>query len=235
MAKVKKEKKSETLPITLTDTHGNVTANYTAEMVDTIKNTVATNATDSELMMFLSVANKYDLDPFLGEIYFVKYDTKSQIVSSRDGYRKIAKRQPNFLKCQSMEVCANDTFKTTMEMGEVTNITHEFSQNDRGAIVGAYAILKTTDGQSYYTYVDIKEYDTRQNAWRKYKSAMIKKVAETQLYKQFADINGIQPEEAMPKGYDFDNNTNLPSDEEMLDVEIVEEPEAPYNEETDTE
>ena len=223
MARVQpKKEKSETLPITLTDAHGNVTANYTAEMVDTIKNTVATNATDSELIMFLSVANKYDLDPFLGEIYFVKYKDKSSILSGRDGYRKIAKREPNFQKCQSMAVFENDEFEMTMTLGEITNIHHKFSHKDRGKPLGAYAVLTTTDGQTWVSWADIKEYDTRQNAWREYKSAMIEKVAETKVYKSFADIDGIQAEEAMPRGYEQENNTTLP-DEELLDVEVVQE------------
>ena len=178
--------------------------------------------------MFLSVANKYDLDPFLGEIYFVKYDTKAQIMSGRDGYAKIAKREPNFEICHSMEVCKNDTFETELNMGELTGLTHKFSQNDRGEIVGAYAILKTTDGKIYYTYVNVREYDAKNNVWRKYKSAMIKKVAETQVYKTFANINGIQAEEAMPQQFESERNTNVPpktTDEdsvEVLDVDVVE-------------
>ena len=212
------EKKEETMPITLTDAHGNVTASYTSEMVDTIKNTVAKNATDSELIMFLSVANKYDLDPFLGEIYFVKYDATAQIMSGRDGYRKIAKREPTFAKCQSMEVCKNDVFETEMIMGEVTNIVHKFQQNDRGQVVGAYAILKTTDGHNYYAYASCREYDAGNKVWKKYTSAMIKKVAETQVYKQFADINGIHAEEEMPQRFASESNTEM----DLLDVEIIE-------------
>lgn len=216
------KKKTETLPITLTDTHGNITAEYTAEMVETIKNTVATDATDSELIMFLSVANKYDLDPFLHEIYFVKFQDKSQIMSSRDGYRKVAKREPNFLKCQSFPVRKNDEFEVEMEFGEIKNITHKFKHTERGEVVGAYAVLKTTDGQSYFNYCDIREYDTKRNAWRTYKSDMICKVAETRLYKSFADINGIQSEESMPQVYDKETNVK---EEEIVDITIVEEEE----------
>ena len=227
MARVKKEDKAETLPITLTDQHGNVTAEYTSEMVETIKNTVAVGATNSELLMFLTVANEYDLDPFLHEIYFVKYKDKSQIISGRDGYRKIAKRQPNYKKCQSMAVCENDEFKMDMVMGEVSNITHSFTHKDRGKPVGAYAILTTTDGDRLVSYVDIREYDTKQNAWRNYKSSMIKKVAETEVYKQFANIDGIQPEEAMPSVYAKERNVKEAeeplNDEHTIDVEIIEE------------
>ena len=208
----KKEIKEETLPITLTDTRGNVTANYTSEMVDTIKNTVAQGATDSELMMFLTVANKYGLDPLLGQVYFVKYKDKPTVMAGRDGYRKIAKSKPTFKKCQSMAVYDNDEFEMEMVLGEIKNITHKFSHKERGKVSGAYAVLTTTDGDTLVSWADIREYDTKQNAWNKYKSAMIKKVAETEVYKSFADIDGIWAEEAMPK--QFAKERNVTDDEE---------------------
>ena len=43
---------------------------YTREQIETIKNTVANGATDSELQMFMHVAQTYGLDPFLKEIYY---------------------------------------------------------------------------------------------------------------------------------------------------------------------
>ena len=229
MARVKGKSKDkpETLPITLTDTHGNVTAKYTSEMVETIKNTVAQGATDNELMMFLMVANKYNLDPLLGQVYFVKYKDKPTVMAGRDGYRKIAKSKPTFKKCQSMAVYDNDEFEMEMVLGEIKNITHKFNHKERGKVSGAYAVLTTTDGDTLVAWADIREYDTKQNAWTKYKSAMIKKVAETEVYKAFADIDGIQAEEAMPKQFAKERNTsdnveeNHFNEEDVIDTEIV--------------
>lgn len=211
------QKKEETLPITLTDSQGNVTANYTAEMVETIKNTVAQEASDSELIMFLSVANKYNLDPFLGQVYFVKFKGKPTVMTGRDGYRKIAKSKPTFKKCQSMAVYENDEFEMEMVFGDVKNIHHKFSHKERGRVIGAYAVLTTIDGDSICSWADIREYDTKQNAWGKYKSAMIKKVAETEVYKNFADISGIQAEEAMPARFNKEDNTSI-DEEDMIFV-----------------
>lgn len=201
MARVKEEVKG----IVLHDNQGNVTANYTGEMIETIKNTVAKGATDAELLMFLTVANKYGLDPFLQEVYFAKMgrdeDAKATIMTGRDGYAKIAKRNPDFKKCQSMEVRENDEFQMDWDFGDLVGIKHTFSHKDRGKPVGAYAVLKTKSGDSLATYVTIKEYDTGKNAWSKYKSAMIKKVAENEVYKKFADINGIDAMENMPSEF----------------------------------
>jgi phage recombination protein Bet len=226
MARVRGNAKqaNDTLPITITDAQGNITASYTSEMVQTIKDTVAQGATDSELIMFLKVAHDYDLDPFLGQVYFAKMKGTPTIMAGRDGFRKIAKKRPDFKKCQSMAVYENDEFEMELLFGEVKNITHKFSHKDRGKVIGAYAVLTTTDNEKLVSWADIEEYDTSRNAdskysaWIKYKSAMIKKVAETEVYKNFADISGLQAEEAMPSGFEKKRHTNLGEDD-MLDVQ----------------
>lgn len=216
-------KKQIVKPIELKDTHGNVTARYDEEMVEAVKNTVAKGATDSELFMFLKVASNYDLDPFLGEIYFAKFkdkntgEEKSQILSSRDGFRKIAKRQPTYKNHFSDYVCKNDEFKTIKRMGQLEDIIHSYEQNDRGGLVGAYCVLTTTNGEVYHYYAEFKNYNTGKGAWNTYPTDMIIKVAETRVFKAFADVNGVQPEEAMPEEFSSENNTELLEEKEEID------------------
>lgn len=204
MARRRREEKpepKETVPITIPDKEGNPLAVYPAEMVDTIKATVAKGATNEELVMFLSIANQYDLNPFMKEIWFTKMGDESAIMTSRDGLKKLAERKPNFKKCQSVAVYENDEFEMEWVMGEIRNITHKFKQNDRGAIKGAYAVLRTTDHDVLATYEDFKEHDKKNNIWRKYSSAMIRKVAESRVYKTFANVNGLNAFESMPNKY----------------------------------
>ena len=44
----------------------------TPAQIELVKRTVAKGATDDELQMFLHLANKYNLDPFAKEIWFIK-------------------------------------------------------------------------------------------------------------------------------------------------------------------
>lgn len=213
-------KKEEVKPVEIKDTRGNVLGVYDEDMVKAIKNTVAADATDSELFMFLSVANRYDLDPFLNEIYFVKFKEKSQIMSSRDGYRKIAMREPTYKVHYSDAVYENDVFKVVRKMGKLEDIVHEYEHMDRGALIGAYSILHTTDGRRYFFYAEMKYYNTNQNAWQNYPKDMIIKVAETRVFKSFANINGIQAEESMPNEYSSDEN--IKQIEEKEKVEFIE-------------
>lgn len=208
-------KKEVINPIQIKDTQGNILATYDEEMVEAVKNTVAREATDSELFMFFNVANRYDLDPFMREIYFVKTkEGKSSLMTGRDGYRKIAMREQTYKSHYSDYVCKNDTFKVIRKMGKVEDVIHEYEQNDRGGLVGAYCILETTDDRIYFFYAEFNKYNTGQNAWSSYPNDMIVKVAETRVFKSFANINGVQAEESMPS--EFSSEENI----EMIDVNI---------------
>src|SRR3954463_5251890 len=66
------------------------------EVIDTIKQTVARGATDAQLQMFLVLASRYNLDPFLCEIWCAQIGGQMTVLTSRDGYLKIAQRDPNF-------------------------------------------------------------------------------------------------------------------------------------------
>ena len=69
---------------------------WDSAQINTIKNTVAVGANDNELKMFLTIAARYELDPFLREIWFANMGNRNTIMTGRDGYLKIANRDPNF-------------------------------------------------------------------------------------------------------------------------------------------
>ena len=133
-------------------------------------------------------------------------------------------REPTYRKCQSMEVYENDEFEMEMIMGEITNLTHKFKQKDRGNIVGAYAVLKTTTHDNYVSYVNFREYDKRNAIWKKYPSAMIRKVAENDVYKRFVGINGLNDFESMPNSFYKDleeEEFDLSEEFEPIDIQAV--------------
>ena len=57
---------------------------WTQEQIDAIKNTVAHDANESELTMFLSIANETGLDPFMHEIWFVNMDGRNTIITGKN-------------------------------------------------------------------------------------------------------------------------------------------------------
>lgn len=135
---------------------------------------------DGEFKTFVEVGRRTGMNPFLREIWCVKYDGKAaSIFLGRDGYRKNAQAHPNYDYHQVHSVHANDLFE--IADGE---IMHRYSFKDRGALLGAYCVVKRkSSSKVMYVYVDIKEYNTTKSQWGQRPITMIKKVAEAQALK----------------------------------------------------
>lgn len=170
---------------------------YTPELVNVIKNTVAKEATDEELFMFLSIAQKYGLDPFAKEIWFIKYKNKktgkweARIETARDGYFTIARRDPCFLGVQSFAVHENDIFEMSVEQGKVIDVVHKFSHKDRGHIVGGWAVARHETKEDVYEYIPYKEARQHSPNWDNHPTLMMKKVVEAAVLKRMAGITGL--------------------------------------------
>ena len=242
MAIKKRAKEEDTSPIIIKDKNGRILSEYDRKMIETIKGTVAKNASDEELGMFLSLASKYDLDPFAHEIWFLKYGGKDpQIFTSRDGFVKIAKKDPDFSQIQSHAVFENDDFNVQQEFLDgafkITKFVHNFKANDRGKCIGAYCIIEYHTKKPLMVYVDYEEYKSTTTTWKKNPSAMIRKVAEKEACRQSAGISGLHIPEEMGDEFNVDSTeedykkartrklkmaqstTEKPVDEE--DVEII--------------
>lgn len=177
---------------------------FNKDQIELVKRTVAKNSTDDELQMFLYLAQRYGLDPFQKEIWFIKrakkdangqYDYQNAdgiIMTSRDGYLKIAQNDPDYDGIKSFVVKEGDHF----EIDAMTDqISHKFGMK-RGGIIGAWAIAYHKKRKPVIAFVDFKEYnDSRSNIWQKYPSAMIQKVAEVFVLKRQFSINGLVTQE----------------------------------------
>lgn len=165
------------------------------ELKKALKDTVAPNVTDTQLAYFLTVAKAQGLNPWMHEVWCIPMGGRLVIMTSSDGYQKIAKRDPQFDSIQSAEVCEGDHFLIDPVTGDVE---HRINPAKRGEILGAYAIITRKDKRRFAKYVSIKEYRGQSEPWRKYTSAMIQKVAKTALCKEWANITGVMAEEIMP-------------------------------------
>ncbi len=164
------------------------------EMQLQIKNTYGKGLDEGEWKLFLQLGISTGLNPFLREIWAVKYGTNpASIFIGRDGYRRSAQNHPEYEYHFADAVYANDVYKIVN--GEVT---HEYTLKDRGALVGAYCIVKRRNsGRAAITFVELKEYyqgnklpdgsikknkygDMKPTLWDTKPSTMIKKVAEAQ-------------------------------------------------------
>ena len=165
---------------------------FTQKEVETIKRTVASDANTDELRMFLHIAKTYGLDPFNKEIFFWKIKGKPTIMTSRDGYLKIADRHDEYNGLVSDVVRENDKFRRKAQ-----GIDHEYGTN-RGDIIGAYALVYRKDREyPVYVFAPFQEYFAGTRVWTQYPSAMILKVAESMALKRAFTVSGLVTAEEM--------------------------------------
>lgn len=177
---------------------GTVLDAYSTKEVDALKRTVAKGATNEELVIFLENARAYGLNPFLKEIYFLKVQGQFTTITSRDGYYKIARDQPNFLKMKSEVVCKDDEFTMEYKMGELTNFVHKPSAEKKD-IIGAWCYVWSKDGKNdTFEYLPFKESKQGNRVWTKHPTLMMRKVAEASALKRFSGITGLVTAEEMP-------------------------------------
>ena len=69
---------------------------FTEGQIATIKETVASGATDNELKLFLYQCSRTGLDPLSKQIHFIKRGGKATIQTGIDGFRAIAERTGHY-------------------------------------------------------------------------------------------------------------------------------------------
>lgn len=146
---------------------------FTPEQLKLIKDTIAKNATDDELKLFLYRAEKLGLDPLKpGQIYFIKYGASpGQVVIGIEGFRSIAART-----------------------GKLSGIQRGVTLDEKGKLLSAWCEVRRSD----WTYpareeVPFSEFTTGKNLWATKPQTMIKKVAEASALRMAFpdDLGGV--------------------------------------------
>jgi len=164
------------------------------QKLEEIRKIFAPKLNVQEFDAFVGMGLAANLNPFLREIWAVKYqdNAPAQIFVGRDGYRKAAQRNQEYDYHECDAVYSNDVFKRNSISGE---INHEYNLKDRGELLGAYCIVKRKNSsRPCYTWVKLSEYSTGKSLWNPQTGkpeTMIKKVAECQgLRGAFQDLLG---------------------------------------------
>lgn len=187
--------------------------NFSEKQLQAIKDTVAKGASDSEFEMLMYLANRYQLDPILKEIFYSPQ--MKTIMTSRDGYLKIAQRSPDFEGMSSMAVCENDDFELDVPN---CSVKHRFGKGDRGKVIGSWAIVYRTGRRPQLAWASTPEYKNNNPAW-KYVSAMSCKCSEIFALKRAYSISGLVTQEEMGTEENEITETVPIIDAEYMEVE----------------
>lgn len=133
---------------------------YSNEQVALIKRTIAKEATNDELALFMTMCNRMQLDPWAKQIYFSKIKGRLTIMVSVDGLRLIAHRT-----------------------GKISGVRRGVIRDEKGAITHGFCEIHVKGwDKPVYEETPFKEYfkdDSRFDGnWTTKPETMIKKVAE---------------------------------------------------------
>lgn len=190
---------------------------FSAEEIKIVKNNIAKGTTDKELSYYLSICKAVDLNPMLKQIWCYKNSNGDLLIfTGRDGFLAIAQRDKRWNGMLSAYVCANDIFDMDVAKGIVN---HKPNFKDRGAIIGAYAIVKPKCCElPTVEWADFKTYNKGWNTWKTNPQDMIQKTAEAHALKKGFGISGLQSD------YDFAvvDNIAVPVSEVITVDELTE-------------
>jgi len=200
---------------------------FTTDEVNTIKSTVAKDATDTELKLFLMQCKRTGLDPFSRQIYFFKMGGKASIQASIDGFRLIAERSDKY-EGQTIPLYLDKegTWHEVWLSDKEFPIAAKVGVYKKGFRDPLYAIAKW----SSYAPIYNGQVGTM---WKKMPEVMLAKVAEAlALRKAFPnDLSGIYASEEMSQaqkdeaaGYDTSEIA-----EDVVPVVTVDDQEQPAN------
>ena len=134
--------------------------------------------TNGEINMFLSLCKFQKLNPFLKEVYLIKYGSSpATMVVGKEVLLKRAMRSPKYQGSQAGVVVVGQDGKFTEREG--TFIL------DGEQLVGGWAkVFVSGYAAPIYASVSIKEYSTGQSNWKSKPATMIRKVALAQALRE---------------------------------------------------
>ena len=155
------------------------------------------NVTDQEMAMFLGLCKYQGLNPFLREVYLIKYGSApASIVVGKEAFLK---------RAQSIDACKG------YRAGVIAVLDGREIRTDgylpAGAeLVGGWAEISIAGWQiPFMLSVSLSEYDTGKSIWGTKSATMIRKVALVQALREaFPDtFGGMYSQEELPVGADL--------------------------------
>lgn len=170
---------------------------------DDIKNFIVSGddknpVTPKEMKLFMELCRAQKLNPFLREVYLVKFSDKANIITGKDVFLKRARANPDFRGFKAGIIVENEK---GFEKREGT-----FYMQGRENLVGGWADVYIKDWEVPFEHsVSITEFNKGVSLWKSMPAVMIRKVALVQALREAFpdDLSQLYASEEIEK---YDNN-----------------------------
>ena len=160
-----------------------------------VKELLCPQASDKEVALFLELCRAQRLNPFVKEVYLVKYGSNpASIITGKEVFTKRAARQRGY---QGFEAGVVVIRGKAVERREGSAFYPELGER----LVGGWARVYVDGRRPFYDEVTMAEYSTGKSNWAKMPATMIRKVAVVHcLRAAFPDaFQGLYSSEEMDK------------------------------------
>lgn len=166
---------------------------WSDERIQTIVAMVAPGAsTIHEVAIFLSICDRYQLDPTLGEVWLSQIRGRPVVLTGRDSYIKIAQRDEGYAGFDADVVREKDEFSVE-RIGDQVTVHHKKTGFNRGKLLGAYAVVYHDSRHPVYVekhWDELKHLHTK-DVWKENPTEMLLTRALTFALKLQFNLGGL--------------------------------------------
>jgi recombination protein RecT len=194
---------------------------FTEKELQVVVNSIAKNATNEELALFVQICKNNGLNPFMNHIYFIKYGNQMSIQVSVEGIQYLARQKEDYRGSTAQLVHENDEFEIELdsETQELKIAKHSIKV-PRGKVVASYAIAKREGYPDKVIIIEAEEVEHLKkkagSQWGNYYNDMFKKHALKRALKaQFGieiddqETSNQEPYEPTRQRVDITPNENV--------------------------
>lgn len=198
---------------------------FSQKELDVVVNSIAKNATNEELALFIQICKHNGLDPFKNHIYFIKYGSQMSIQVSVEGIQYLAQQREDYKGVTTQLVHENDEFEVEIdaETQELKIAKHSI-RFPRGKVAAAYAIARRAEYPDKVVIIESEEVEHLRNKqgsqWKTYFNDMFKKhVLKRALKLQFGiEVDDQQDNQDSGDSYQPRQRVDITPDSQNISI-----------------
>jgi recombination protein RecT len=180
---------------------------FTQKELDVVVNSIAKNATNEELALFIQICKNNGLNPFKNHIYFIKYGNQMSIQISVEGILYLAQQREDYKGVSAQLVHENDDFELGIDPeSQELKIEKHSIKIPRGKVAACYAIAKREGYPDKVILIEKEEVEhlTKKSGsqWNTYFNDMFKKHTLKRALKMQFGIEAEDHESSNQEPYD---------------------------------